>query len=489
MTNRVFVLGTNRVPLAPCHPARARELLRKGKAAVFRMYPFTLILKRNIPQSQTGRETLTVKIDPGSRTTGLAITLRGKYSIKCVFGLNLVHRGISVVGKLISRSQQRRGRRSRNCRYRKPRFLNRAKPNGWLPPSLVSRISNVKTWIDRFMRFCRISKSSIEVVSFDTQKMQNSDISGKEYQQGTLLDFKVKEYLLYRYNHTCQYCSGVSKDPVLEREHIHPSSKGGSNRVSNLTLACRTCNSAKSTLVLSEWLTREQSCRSPLSISRVKGILRVQKGLKPPLRDTVAATLVSQCTVSYLNSLGLNPDLSPGYITKYNRSTLGYRKDHWIDAACVGSEGPLVAIPSSMLGVVAKAQKCNNRQMCCSDKYGFPRTKAKGPSKVFGFKTGDIVKSVVLKGKYKGTHVGKVSVRNRGNFNIFTAKGKNSANHKTCTSIHNRDGYSYVQGTVGKLTVLMRKGNKLKEHVKDKYKIISVKSIDSYSLQYNLNLV
>ena len=45
---RVFVLDANQQPLMPCHPARARELLSKGKAAVYRRYPFTIILKYTV---------------------------------------------------------------------------------------------------------------------------------------------------------------------------------------------------------------------------------------------------------------------------------------------------------------------------------------------------------------------------------------------------------------------------------------------------------
>ncbi len=46
MNNYVFIIDTNKQPLKPTTPKRARELLNKGKAAVFRRYPFTLILKQ-----------------------------------------------------------------------------------------------------------------------------------------------------------------------------------------------------------------------------------------------------------------------------------------------------------------------------------------------------------------------------------------------------------------------------------------------------------
>ncbi|MEM1010271.1 MAG: RRXRR domain-containing protein, partial [Myxococcota bacterium] len=69
MENRVFVLNTKKQPLMPCHPARARKLLRKGQAAVFRLAPFTIILKK---QTTEHLQPIQLSIDPGSRQTGLA---------------------------------------------------------------------------------------------------------------------------------------------------------------------------------------------------------------------------------------------------------------------------------------------------------------------------------------------------------------------------------------------------------------------------------
>jgi hypothetical protein len=149
-SNRVFVLNKDKQPLSPCHPARARELLEKKKARIFRHFPFTIILKtqKKEPKFQDTR----VKIDPGSKTTGIAVILEcGKRGWVLVWAANLEHRGQSIVKKLISRRQQRRSRRNRKTRYRQPRFSNRksSKPSGWLPPSLLSRVNNVLTWVKR----------------------------------------------------------------------------------------------------------------------------------------------------------------------------------------------------------------------------------------------------------------------------------------------------------------------------------------------------
>lgn len=119
MSNHVFVLDTHKRPLDPVHPGTARHLLNQGKAAVFRRYPFTIILKEACPDAPV--QDLELKLDPGSKVTGIAI----KQGDRIIFGAELQHRGQQIKDALLSRRQLRRGRRSRKTRYRQPRFLNR----------------------------------------------------------------------------------------------------------------------------------------------------------------------------------------------------------------------------------------------------------------------------------------------------------------------------------------------------------------------------
>ncbi len=139
MSNFVFVIDTEKRPLDPVHPGQARRLLKAGKAAVYRRFPFTIILKRSVPEAEP--QPCQLKIDPGAVTTGIAI-VRGD---KVIFGAELTHRGFAIRDALSSRRALRRGRRNRKLRYRQPRFLNRTRPQGWLPPSLVSRVENILT--------------------------------------------------------------------------------------------------------------------------------------------------------------------------------------------------------------------------------------------------------------------------------------------------------------------------------------------------------
>ncbi len=178
--SKVFVIDSYYQPLNPVHPGRARLLLKQGKASVYRRFPFTIILKAIIEQPMVAP--LRLKIDPGSKTTGIAVV--NEKSGEVVFAANLEHRGEEIKKRLDDRRAIRRSRRHRKTRYRAPRFNNRKRKKGWLPPSLESRVSNSMTWVNRLCRSCPIAAISQELVKFDLQKMEKPEISGVEYQHG-----------------------------------------------------------------------------------------------------------------------------------------------------------------------------------------------------------------------------------------------------------------------------------------------------------------
>src|SRR5215475_5629054 len=152
----------------------ARKLLSRGEAAVFHPAPFTIILKTEEPDVQT--PDLQLKIDPGSKTTGVAIV--NQESGEVVFAAELGHRGEAIRKRLDARRAVRRNRHARKTRYRKPRFNNRRRPIGWLPPSLQSRVENVYTWARKLTRAYPIKEIAMELVRFDMQLMENPDING-----------------------------------------------------------------------------------------------------------------------------------------------------------------------------------------------------------------------------------------------------------------------------------------------------------------------
>ena len=203
MPNRVFVLDTNRQPLMPAHPARARQLLRSGRASVFRKTPFTIIV-HDRTEADSGTQPVRAKGDPGSKTTGLALVADfARRGPTVVWAGELHHRGEQIRKALVDRRGHRRNRRTRKLRYRKPRFQNRRRPAGWLPPSVQHRVETTETWIKRLCRWSPVTALSLERAKFDTQLLENPDIAGEQYQQGTLAGTELREYLLARHRHTC----------------------------------------------------------------------------------------------------------------------------------------------------------------------------------------------------------------------------------------------------------------------------------------------
>lgn len=425
---RVFVLDNQKQPLSPCVPARARMLLRHGKAAVYRRFPFTIILKE-----RTGGKTQPVelKLDPGSKTTGVALVQQNRRGKIVIFAAEIHHRGQQVKKCLDSRRAIRHGRRNRKTRYRPPRFNNRTRSDGWLPPSLMSRVGNCWSWARRFNNLTPIKSIAVETVRFDLQQMENPEITGVEYQQGTLAGYELREYLLEKWNRRCAYC-GVENVP-LQIEHVMAKANGGSDRASNLTLSCCGCNTEKGTLPVETFLAGQPD--------RLKRILA---GLKAPLKDAAAVNATRYAIGNALKTLNLPVSFWSGGRTKYNRTAQHYPKAHWIDAACVGESGQTVRLNPTQTPLQIKAAGRGSRQMCRVNKYGFPRTSAKGAKTIHGFRTGDMVRADVPSGKKAGTHTGRVAVRSSGSFNITTAVGTaQGIGHKHCTLLHRADGYGY----------------------------------------------
>jgi 5-methylcytosine-specific restriction endonuclease McrA len=424
---RTFVLDKNLKPLDPCHPARARELLKKGRAKVFKRYPFTIVLQDRILEDSV-THCHRIKIDPGSKTTGIAVVQ--EQTGRVTNALEIAHRGQQIKDALESRRSLRRGRRNRKTRYRKPRFLNRTRKTGWLPPSLDSRIANIETWVRRIIKVCPVTAISQELVRFDLQQFQNPEISGVEYQRGELFGFEIKEYLLQKWNRKCAYC-GVTNVP-FEVEHILAKSKGGSNRVSNLCLSCHSCNQAKGSKPVEEFLKKKPEI-----------LQRILAQAKTPLKDAAAVNATRWELYRRLQLTGLPVELGSGGRTKFNRQTRGIEKQHWTDAACVGESTPERLLLNSVKPLLIKAKGHGRRQRCGTDRFGFPIRHAPAQKLFMGFQTGDLVRANVLTGKYAGSYTGRIAIRFRPSFKL-TARDKCFDVHpKHLTTIHKADGYEY----------------------------------------------
>lgn len=438
----VFVLDKQKRPLMPCSEKRARLLLQRGRAVVHRRYPFTLRLRDRL-----GGDTqpLLLGLDPGSRTTGLALMreapAQDQRHVRCLF--ELMHRGFQIREALDKRRAFRRRRRAQNLRHRAPRFNNRTRPFGWLAPSLQHRVNTVISWVKRFQQLAPITSIIQELVRFDTQKLHRPEVSGVEYQQGSLLGYEVREYLLEKWGRECAYC-GATNTP-LEVEHIVSRRHGGSDRIGNLTLACHDCNQEKGVDALDTFFATAKGLEKRLMRhcqSAKTRLARVQRQCSKPLRDASAVNATRWALYRVLKTTGLPVEAASGGSTKFNRHRLGIPKTHALDAACVGTFASLHGWQSPTLAI--KAMGRGSYQRTRLDRHGFPRGYLMRQKQIYGFQTGDMVKAMVPSGKNSGVHMGRVAIRKTGSFNIQTEKGVvQGISHRYCTTLQHGDGYRY----------------------------------------------
>lgn len=296
---RVLVLNMRGEPLMPTTPGKARKLLEQGKAKVVQRTPFTIQLKYATGEA---KQPITLGIDAGYSKIGYSAVTDDRELIAGQIEL----RG-DIKRLLEKRRAYRRTRRSRLW-HREPRFDNRGRQKTWLPPSLQHKLDSHVKLVERLKKILPITRTIVEVASFDTQKMQNPEISGVEYQQGELQGYEVREYLLEKWKRKCTYCK--KSNVPLEVEHIVPKSRGGSDRVSNLTISCHECNQKKGNRTAKEF-----------------GFPKIQKQAKKSLKTTAFMNNVRWKLVNLLNC-----NWTYGSITKYHRTKLGLEKTHISDA-------------------------------------------------------------------------------------------------------------------------------------------------------------
>jgi hypothetical protein len=276
--------------------------------------------------------------------------------------------------------------------------------------------------------------------------MDNPNISGIEYQQGTLLGYEIREYLLEKYGHDCQYCGGESNDKRLQIEHMISKHNNGSKSIKNLNIACSKCNLEKGKLNLSDWLNvLKKSRKTELNKFRISRITDILANGKIYIHKRYAAWVNSyrRKLVSDSKLLAENIELSSGGRTKFNRTNLLLPKEHYYDAVCVGSKvNALKFKTDKVLHIKAcgRGSRFRGRTNGCGViKSNLPRQK-----NFFGFQTGDIVKAIVTKGKKIGVYIGRVAVRSSGSFNIQTPRNTiQGIKHSDCKIIQRNDGYAY----------------------------------------------
>jgi 5-methylcytosine-specific restriction endonuclease McrA len=289
------------------------------------------------------------------------------------------------------------------------------------------------SWVDHLHKICPIVRIDCELVRFDMQLLENSEISGAEYQRGELAGYEVKEYLLEKWGRACVYCG---KEGVpLQREHIQAKARSGSNRISNLTLSCEPCNQTKGAQPIEVFLKKKPAL-----------LTRILATAKKPLRDAAAVNSTRWALVKALQETGIQAKTYSGGRTKWNRCRLGIPKTHALDAVCVGVIEKIGTWRLPTLHIKSMGRGSYQRTRVTS--YGLPRGYLTRQKRIFGFQTGDMVRAVVVKGKKVGTYTGRVAVRATGCFNIQTSVGVvEGISHNNCRLLTRGDGYSYAVRT------------------------------------------
>jgi hypothetical protein len=303
----VFVLNKHGEPLMPCKPRKARLLLKEKKAKIIKYQPFSIQL---LYGSYGYKQEVNIGVDLGAKHVGLAMTSQDTVLAKGEITLRS-----DIKSNLETRKIYRRSRRNRKTRYRKARFLNRtsSKKEGWLPPSIQSRINHTFRWIDTFYSLLPNPQLHIEVGKFDVQKMMNPDIQGKEYQEGDLFSYHDIRYFVFaRDTYTCQVCK--KKNKILNTHHIIYRSHGGTDRASNLITVCADCHTYENHQegqILWKWMQ--------------------EKKKTPQFRETPFMNSIrKQVFRNYSNA-----HITYGSVTTPKRKELGLEKTHCHDAIAI----------------------------------------------------------------------------------------------------------------------------------------------------------
>ena len=300
----VYVLNKDSKPLMPCGAVKARILLKENKAYVVKREPFTIKLKYG---SSGYKQKITLGVDAGSKHIGISVSTKRKELYSADVELRT-----DIVDLLSTRRELRRSRRNRKTRYRKARFNNRKKSESCLTPSVLNKINAHISVINQVCQLLPVAAIIVETASFDIQKIKNPDIAGIEYQQGEQLGFwNVREYVLFRDEHTCQHCHGKTRDKVLNVHHIE-SRKTGGDAPNNLITLCETCHKA---------------------YHAGKFDLRQKRGQS--FKDAAFMGIMRRFLLKKLREIYPDVQNTYGYLTKNSRIRLGLAKEHYVDAYCI----------------------------------------------------------------------------------------------------------------------------------------------------------
>jgi len=387
--------------LMPCSQRKARILLKNGKVKIYSYNPFTIQLLYTTGETS---QKCNVGIDTGSKHIGFAITSENK-----VFSKGEIELRQDVKKNIDKRRAYRRDRRNRKTRYREVRFQNRvqSKHKGWLPPSINSKINHTFNWIDKLCNLISNCTLHIEVGKFDTVKIINPNIQGKEYQQGNCFGyFDVRYFVFARDNYTCQ-CCGKSKEKILNTHHIIFRSNGGTDRADNLITICTDCHTAKNHKkggILYKWQEEHK---------------KVKQYKEPPFMNIVRKKIFNK----YLNAI-----ISYGSETTPKRKDMWLEKTHYNDAIVISGITKITENPNEYLLIkqFRKKKRSLHESIARKGRKEPNRTQKRNSKNTpfyKGFYMNDYVKVFNQKGYISGFASGGAYVKNSDD-NYITMIGK-----------------------------------------------------------------
>lgn len=306
---KIYVISKNGKPLMPTTPARARKMLRDGKAKCIRRTPFTIKL---LYETTSYTQSITLGVDTGSSHVGSAAV----DSVGSVVYLSEAEIRNDIADKMKQRAKYRRNRRNRKTRYRQARWLNRKNSikSDRFSPTMISKINSHLKEISFAKSLLPIAHMILETGTFDPHALKNPDVLKNKwlYQRGANYGFaNTKAFVLDRDSYTCQNCKGKTKDSRLEVHHIVFRSNGGSDEAENLMTLCKTCHD------------KVHSGAIKLKGGKSKGQLKHATQMNSIRNQLLRIVPESEETF--------------GYITKEHRQLMSLPKEHFLDAVAIAA--------------------------------------------------------------------------------------------------------------------------------------------------------
>jgi len=384
----------------PCKLAKAKHLLRDNKAEVIQLTPFTIRLNWDC---ENNKQEVIVGLDTGAVNVGCSAVSDNK----CLYASETKLR-TDISKKIQRRAKYRRNRRTRKLRYRQPRFDNR-KSKRQLPPSLQSKINSTVKVVKKLSNILPISKVRIEIAKFDTQKLQNPDIEGEQYQKGVTEGYdNVRAYVFERDEYTCQICK--KQGGILQTHHIKQRKDGGGDRPDNM-------------------VTVHKDCHKKFHLGEIQHKFRKPKEYKMETQ----VTILKDFMVKELKK-DFDVEVTFGHITKRNRMRLNLPKSHCFDAVAIANPNKIEHIDRIFKRVCVTQKRYQMTKGVRSEK--------KLPNgELFGFKQWDKVKI----GRQIGFIKGK---RSSGFFDVCDIDGNNISHSIKYTNLQRLCGNNVMEVSV-----------------------------------------